>query len=142
MSFDKSSISQLECIFIFIYIFFSHTFNLQLLDKPWTQVSSLLPPGFCLQFSSRIGFSNPLLLDFSSTVANSRFRAFRKSICAQEKIPTSLHEYVLGGARTHETDLCQARGLPDTPPGRPANVIRSRPSSANLINYQPPLPSN
>ena len=39
--------------------FFSHTFTFQLLDKPWSQVSSLLPPGCCLQFLSRIGFSNP-----------------------------------------------------------------------------------
>ena len=31
--------------------FFFHT----RLDKPWSQVSSLLPPGSCLQF----GFSNP-----------------------------------------------------------------------------------
>ena len=31
----------------------------------------------------------------------------------------NLYEYALGGARTRETDLYQARGLPDTPPGRP-----------------------
>ena len=29
------------------------------MDKPWSQVSSLLPPGSCLQLLSRIGFSNP-----------------------------------------------------------------------------------
>ena len=28
-----------------------------LLDKPWSQVTSHLPPGTCLQFLSRIGFS-------------------------------------------------------------------------------------
>ena len=45
---------------VFIYLFiFSHTSTFQLLDKPWSQVSSLLPPGSCLQFLSRIGFSNP-----------------------------------------------------------------------------------
>ena len=32
------------------FFFFSHTFTLQLLDKPWSQVSSLLLPGSCLQF--------------------------------------------------------------------------------------------
>ena len=42
----------------------SHTFTFQLLDKPWPQVSSLLPPGSCLQLFSRIGFSSPLLVDF------------------------------------------------------------------------------
>ena len=46
-----------------------------------------------------------MLVDFSSSVADSRSRAFRKSFCAQEKIPTKLHEYALGGIRTHETDI-------------------------------------
>ena len=36
----------------------------------------------------------------SSNVANLRFRAFRESICAQEKVPTNLYEYALGGTRT------------------------------------------
>ena len=64
-------------------------------------------PGSCLQFLSRIlvGFKSaiPLLVDFSSSVANSRSRAFRKSICcAQEKSP---HEFLRvcmhsGGCRT------------------------------------------
>ena len=44
------------------YVFFSsfsHTScSFHLLDKPWSQVSSLLPPGSCLQLLSRIGFSN------------------------------------------------------------------------------------
>ena len=49
-----------------------------LLDKPWSQVvSSLLPPGTCLQFLSRIGFSIPTARRFPSNVANSRSRAFR-----------------------------------------------------------------
>ena len=39
--------------------FYFHTSTFQLLDGPWPQVPSLLPPGFCLQFLSRIGFSNP-----------------------------------------------------------------------------------
>ena len=40
-------------------LFFSHTSTSQLLDKPWSQVWSLLPPGACLQILSRIGFSDP-----------------------------------------------------------------------------------
>ena len=93
-----------------IFFFHSH-FTFQLLDKPWSHVSSLLPPRFLPSFFfSLIGFSNPLVVDFSSSVANSRSRAFRKSICAQEKVPPNLYEYALGGARTHETDLYQARG--------------------------------
>ena len=30
----------------YFFFFFSHTFTFQLLDKPWSQVSSLLPPRF------------------------------------------------------------------------------------------------
>ena len=37
-----------------------------LLDKPWSQVSSLLPPGTCLKFLSRMGFSIPTARRFSS----------------------------------------------------------------------------
>ena len=50
------------------------------------------------------GSAIPLLVDFSSSVANSRSRAFRKSICAKEKLPTNLYEYALEGIRTHETE--------------------------------------
>ena len=39
-----------------LLLFFSHTSTFQLLDKPWSQVSSLLPPGSCLQILSRSGF--------------------------------------------------------------------------------------
>ena len=92
-------------------IFFPHTSTFQLPDNLWSHVSSLLPPGSCLQFLSRIGFSNPTARRFfSSGVANARSRVFRKPICAQEKIPTILYEYTLGGTRAHETDLYQARG--------------------------------
>ena len=48
-----------------------------LLDKPWSQVSALLPPGTCLQLLSRTGFSIPTARRFSSNVANSSSRAFR-----------------------------------------------------------------
>ena len=71
----------------------------------------LSAPGYCLQFVYRTyGLAIPLLVDFSSNVANSRSHAFRNSICAREKVPTNLYEYALGGARTQETDLYQARG--------------------------------
>ena len=43
--------------------------DLSLMDKLWSQVSSL-PPGTCLQFLSRIGFSIPTARRFSSNVAN------------------------------------------------------------------------
>ena len=74
---------------ILFYFILSHTSTFQLLDKPWSPVSSLLPPRFLPStFLARIGFSAiPLLVDFSKSVANSRSRAFRKPICAQEKSP-------------------------------------------------------
>ena len=68
------------------------------------------PPVLCLQFLSCLGFSNPTARRFSSSIANSRSRAFRKSIYALEKVPTNLYEHALRGIRTHETDLYQARG--------------------------------
>ena len=39
-------------------------FTFQLLDKLWSQVSSLLPLGTYLQFLSRIKSAFPLLVDF------------------------------------------------------------------------------
>ena len=39
-----------------------------------------------------------LLVDFSSNVANSRSRAFRKLICEQEKVPTKVYENHLGNS--------------------------------------------
>ena len=67
------------------------------------------PPVLAFSFHRASGSAIPLL-DFSSSVAYSRPRAFRKSICAQEKVPTKVYEYALGGARIHETDPYQARG--------------------------------
>ena len=88
------------CFFAFFLKFFHHFyfpaqlvggFTLSdLLDRPWSQVSSLLPPGTCLQFLSRIGFSIPTARRFSLNVANSRSRAFRYPFCMQEKITTSM----------------------------------------------------
>ena len=48
-----------------------------LLDKPLSQVSSLLPPGTWLHFLLRIGFRIPTARQSLSKVANSRSRAFR-----------------------------------------------------------------
>ena len=74
--------------FFFLFFFlFNHHFHFpahlvvgftlsDVLDKPWSRVSSLLPPGTCLQFLSRIGFSIPTARRFSSNVVNSRSRAF------------------------------------------------------------------
>ena len=63
-----------------------------------TRVVPSVPRFLAFNFYRAQGSAIPLLVDFSSSVANSRSRAFRKSICAQEKVPTNLYEHALGGA--------------------------------------------
>ena len=97
-----------------VYIFFF--FFTHLLSSFWTsrghRCRPFSPPVLAFNFYRTQGSAIPLLVDFSSSVANSRSCAFRKSICAQEKVPTVLFEYALGGIQTHETDLpvYQAQG--------------------------------
>ena len=53
------------------------------------------PGAACLQCLLRArGSVNPtVLVVFSSSVANSRSRAFRRPICAQVKVPANIYEY-------------------------------------------------
>ena len=73
------------------FFFFLHTFTFQLLDKPWSQVSSLLLPGSCLQFLSRIVFGNPtvhrVLRTHALALSASQFVHKEKS----QRIYTSMH---------------------------------------------------
>ena len=83
---------------VFCFVFSDHHFYFpahlvggftlsDLLDKPWSQVSSLLSPRTCLQFLSRnAGFSIPTARRFSLNVANSRSRAFRSSFFYARKL--------------------------------------------------------
>ena len=66
----------------------------------------VFPPILSLQFVSRIR-SSILTAHrcFIERLANSRSRDFRESICPQEKLPTNVYEYALGGIRTDEADL-------------------------------------
>ena len=48
----------------FFYSFFYLTFTFQLLDKPWSQVSSLLPPNTFLHFCRAGGSAFATLVDF------------------------------------------------------------------------------
>ena len=76
--------------------------------KPWSQVPSFsYPPRLLPSFFSAQRVQHTLIVDFSSSVVYSRSRAFRMSISAQDD---KLYEYALGGIRTHEADLYQARG--------------------------------
>ena len=70
-------------------------FGTLLLSSFWTNqmvtgVVSFPPPRFLpLIFYGALRSAIPLLVDFSSSVANSPSRAFRKSICAREKVPAN-----------------------------------------------------
>ena len=112
-------------LYTYIYIYyFSHTL---LLSSFWTsrghRCRPFSPPVLAFNSYPAQGSAIPKLVDFSSSAVNSRSRAFRKSISAQEEVPTNLYEYALGGIRTHETDLYQTQGYSDTPPGRQAIPI-------------------
>ena len=92
-----------------LYLFFIFLlFCTLLLSSFWTsrghRCRPFSPPVLAFNFYRAKGSAIPLLVDFSSNVANSRSRAFRKSICAKEKLPTNLYEYALEGIRTHETE--------------------------------------
>ena len=50
-----------------------------------------------------MGLSNPTARRYFIEFCQLTLSRFRKSSCAQEKVPTNLYEYALGGARAHET---------------------------------------
>ena len=47
------------------------------------------------------GSAFPLLVDFSSSVANSRSRPFSESICARDKVPTNLYKHAIASISMH-----------------------------------------
>ena len=108
-----------RCTWYIFFLFLFHTPTLQFLDKQ--SVTGVVPssPRFLpsVFIVHRVQQSHCSSI-FSSSVANSRCRAFRKSICAREKVPTRSYEYALGGIRTHdklthtrlEDDLIRHRG--------------------------------
>ena len=95
------------------------------------------PPVIAFIFLSH-RVQHPLIVGFSSRVANSRSRAFRKSISAQDK---KIYEYALGGIRTHEANLqYQARGHNLIRPrgsewyraGRPGGLVGLHPNTTTI----------
>ena len=71
-------------------------------------VTGVVPsPRYEPSFLSRIGFSIPTASRLSSNVTNSRSRAFRESICAQEKVLSYLKRVGSWGTRTHAIDSSQ-----------------------------------
>ena len=88
--------------------FLSHASTFQLLDTPWSQVSSLPPPRFLpsIFIAHRVQQSHcssilhqVLLLTHALALSASQF------VHKKKKSRRILYEYALGGARTHETDL-------------------------------------
>ena len=81
--------------FFFMFSFFIFVFSRFYFSSFWTSCGlrcrPFSPPGTCLQFLSRIGFSVPTARRLSSNVANSRPRAFRESIFYARK---RTYEYV------------------------------------------------
>ena len=79
----------------FFFFFFLHTFSFQLLDKPCSQESSLLPPGSCLPFLSRSWVQHShcssifhrMLLTHALALSASQFEHKKKS----QRIYTSMH---------------------------------------------------
>ena len=95
-----SSVSAALCSFLDYNIIVYTSF--QLLDKPWSQVSSLLPPGYCLQFLSRIGFSNPTARRFSSMLLTHALALSASQFVHKKKSPriyTRMHSGGLELAR-------------------------------------------
>ena len=76
-------------------------FRTTLLSSFWTsrghRCRPFSLPALAFNFYRAWGSATPLLVDFSSSVVNSRSRVLRKSSCAQGKVPTNLYEYALGG---------------------------------------------
>ena len=90
--------------------FHSHTFTLQLLGMPWSQVSSLLPPGSCLQLLSRIGFSNPTARRFFIQCCQLTLSRFPQALSAsqfvhQKKSPSVYTSMDSGGLELTKTDF-------------------------------------
>ena len=108
----------------YYHYFFFHTFTFQLLDKPWSQVSPLLPPGSYLQILSRTGFSNSTARRFFIECCSlSKFVPKKKS----SRVYTSMHS-----ERLELTKLTYTR-LKD-------NLIRHR-GDRHYTRYQVARPS-
>ena len=112
-------------LFIYLAIYFRHT---HLLSSFWTsrghRCRPFYPPLRFLRHSIFIEHQDsaiPLLVDFPSSVANSRSRAFRKSISAREKVPTNLYGCALG--KLELTKLTYYTRLKDNPIRHPDFVV-------------------
>ena len=89
----RCKVSRLD-LFLFFFSFFVSLLLSTFSTSCGLRCRPFSPPGTCLQFLWRIRFSITTARRLSSNVANSRTRAFRESIYAQEKSPriyTTIH---------------------------------------------------
>ena len=94
------------------------------------------PPRFSLSIfiAHRVQQSHRSSTFHRVLLTHSRSRAFRKSICAQEKVITNVYEYALGGIRTHEPHLDYNTGLEGN------NLIRHRGDRLHYKGMTQPAP--
>ena len=88
-----------------IFFLFSHTSTFPRLDKPWSQVSSLLSSGSWLQVLSRIGFIDHTARRFFRVLLTHALALSASQSLHKKKSPRNLYEYALGGVRPRETYL-------------------------------------
>ena len=86
----------------FLSFFLNHHFSFRaqlvggftlsdLLDKPWSQLSSLLPPGTCLQFYRAYRSAFPLLVDFHRMLLTHALAlSANQLLCKKKSLPTSM----------------------------------------------------
>ena len=120
---NNTSINHIQSILYNIYlVLYTRYIVSLLLSSFWTSCGLrchlFSPPVRAFSFNRAKGSAFPLLVDFHRmNVANSRFRAFRESICTQEKslrIYTSVHSGGLELTKLtycrHEDNLLRHRG--------------------------------
>ena len=107
---QRTSTSQYHSSSSFFSFLFAHFYCLASGQKPWSQASSLLLPGSCLQFLSRVGLSNPTARRFFHGVLLTHALALSASQFVRKKKSPRIYASMHSGIRTHETDLYQARG--------------------------------
>ena len=71
-------------------LFFLHTSTFQLLDKPWSQVSSLLPPVLAFNAYRAQGSAIPLLVDFHRVLLTHALALY----ASQFVLKKSPHEFI------------------------------------------------
>ena len=88
-----------DYVYIFIFFFFLYPYIFPVSGHAVVAGVVPSPPRFLAFNFYRANISaTPLLVHLSSSVVtNSRCRTFRKSICAQQKVPTIFYQYALRG---------------------------------------------